>query len=205
MKKIYFLALMPLLLIIASCGKNGAPGPKGATGATGATGPAGAVGATGPAGGTGAIGATGSADVQSFTADVPASGWTAVTVSAADPHGYSKNVISSSLLTDDVVNNQLILVYVKTNDFVDAKGEQVWAEVPYYTNYGDRITAEIAVGSIMLKADYNGTAVSNDGDFMSQVKVVIIKPTGPAGTLNVAPPHLNLKNYNEVAAYYHIK
>src|SRR5689334_25019555 len=83
MKRTDYLLLLSIafmLLVMASCGKDGAVGPTGATGATGPQGVAGTNGTNGSAGATGAVGATGATG----TANVIYSDW-------ITPSAYTKD------------------------------------------------------------------------------------------------------------------
>jgi hypothetical protein len=164
MKKRYlFLLLIANMLLIVSCGKDGAIGPKGDTGAQGAQGANGATGAAGPAG---PKGATGNANVKVFTKDISSSTWQV----NGGSKGYLYLTIPATVLTDDIINNWVNLVYVKSSDFGYS-----WALVPYYTERNIRVTATLAVGSVTLKRDQDGVPYTQSG--FSDVKVVCIQPS----------------------------
>lgn len=171
------LLLLAAVLFTTSCGKDGAVGPKGDTGAAGERGATGATGATGPAGPKGSTGATGNANVKVYTKDISSAAW--VTHSQGGSKGYLSLTIPASVLTDDIINNWVNLVYVSTSDF-----GYNWGMVPYYTERNIRVTAELAVGSITLKRDQDGTPYTQSG--FSAVKVVCIKPSsvGALATAN---------------------
>lgn len=172
MKKSYlFLLLITNILLIASCGKDGAVGPKGDTGAQGEQGPKGATGTTGPAG---PKGATGNANVKVFTKDISSSTW----LVNGSTKGYLSLTIPATVLIDDIINNWVNLVYVKSSDFGYS-----WALLPYYTERDIRVTATLAVGSVTLKRDQDGIPYTQSG--FSDVKVVCIQPA-TIGALQVS-------------------
>jgi len=72
----YFLILVAVAVIFASCSKEGPVGPSGATGTTGSTGATGPAGPVGPAGPTGANGQNGSIIYSGTTAPSSSTGIT---------------------------------------------------------------------------------------------------------------------------------
>ncbi|GAA4310593.1 hypothetical protein GCM10023149_05330 [Mucilaginibacter gynuensis] len=172
MKNKYLLLLLTAaMLFTASCGKDGSVGPKGDTGAQGEQGDKGDTGdkgATGATGATGAKGATGNANVRVYTKDISSSTWQ--TNSTGGGKGYLSLNIPATILTEDIINNWVNLVYVSSSDFGYS-----WGIVPYYTERNIRVTAQLAVGSITLKRDQDGIAYTQSG--FSAVKVVCIKPS----------------------------
>ena len=113
-----------------------------------------------------------SSDVpEVYTKDISGETWTQV---GSNSSGYlSLTINAPNVLTNDVVSNWIILVYVYTSDFGG------W--VPYYTERNIRVTAEIKQGSIILKRDQDGTPYTQSN--FSQLKIVLIKPVS-MGTLN---------------------
>ena len=169
-------------------GPQGATGPAGANGATGATGPAGPTGATGPAGANGATGATGpagkdgkdgNANVQSFlltNKSVTLTGFTTLSVPA---------------ITDDIVNQGLVLVYFR----VSGSNTGYYA-LPYNELDRSISVSNFGVGYVDIKANFTGSGL----DF----KVVIISGTS-LSKLSFTHPGLNTRNFNQVASAFKLQ
>jgi hypothetical protein len=108
-----------------------------------------------------------------YTMDISGMTWTQV---GSNSSGYlSLTVNAPNVLTSDVVNNWVILVYVHSTDFNN------WALVPYYTERNIRVTAELNTGSITLKRDQDGAPYTQSN--FSTLRLVLMKP-GSTGTLN---------------------
>jgi hypothetical protein len=108
-----------------------------------------------------------------YTMDISGMTWTQV---GSNSSGYLSLTLSApNVLTSDVVNNWVILVYVHSTDFNN------WALVPYYTERNIRVTAEINIGSITLKRDQDGTPYTQSN--FSTLRVVLMKPASTS-TLN---------------------
>ena len=115
-----------------------------------------------------------SSDVpEIYTKDISGATWTQVGTNSS---GYlSLTINAPNVLTNDVVSNWVILVYVYTSDFSG------WGIVPYYTERNIRVTAEIHTGYITLKRDQDGAPYTQSN--FSTLKLVLIKPVS-MGTLN---------------------
>lgn len=196
MKNKYLLLLfIAAALFVTSCGKDGDIGPKGDTGEQGATG---AKGDKGDKGATGSKGANGNANVKVFTKDIGQATW--VVNSTGGGKGYLSLTVPATVLTEDIINNWVNIVYVSTSDFGWS-----WGMVPYYTERNIRVTAELRVGSITLKRDQDGAPYTQSG--FSAVKVVCIEPSS-VGELKVAnktqviqalnQKGININNFNSV-------
>ncbi|GEP97087.1 hypothetical protein [Chitinophaga cymbidii] len=155
---ILFLAV-PLLLF--SCSKEGPAGPQGAQGEQGPQGGAGPQGPQGPAG---------NANVKVYEKDIATMTWT-----ASGTYSYL-SVPAPKVLTASVLENSTILVYVYTSDFSG------WGMVPYHTERNIRVTAEVKVGSVLLRKDQNGTPTTQS--WHHRIRLVIIANTGTAAALN---------------------
>lgn len=191
MKKLNFLLLTVLLVTAAMQGcKKGDEGPAGPKGDHGEQGVKGATGVAGEKG------ATGNANVKVFTKSIDGATWT--TVGNANAGYLSLDISAPKVLTADVVDNWVNLVYVKSTDF-----DSDWALLPYYTNRNIRVTATIKTGLLTLKRDQDGAPYTQSNFF--DVKIVSIKPssTGAIGYKSSTLP--NLKSYKEVSAYYGLK
>ena len=111
--------------------------------------------------------------VITYTLDISGMSWT---TNGTNSSGYlSLQIDAPNVLTDNIVNNWVILVYVKSTDF------NGWALVPYYTERNIRVTANVYTGHIVLKRDQDGTPYTQSN--FSQLKVIIMKPFS-TGTLN---------------------
>jgi hypothetical protein len=116
-------------------------------------------------------GITGNANVQVYEKDISSLTWT-------NNSTYSSLSISApNVLTSDNIANNIILVYVKTTDF----GSN-WALVPYYTERNIRVTAEVRVGTVVLKKDQDGSA-STQSSF-SNLRLVLLRQTNTTQTLS---------------------
>ena len=108
-----------------------------------------------------------------YTMDISGMTWTQV---GSNSSGYLSLTLSApNVLTSDVVNNWVILVYVHSTDFNN------WALVPYYTERNIRVTAEVNIGSITLKRDQDGAPYTQSN--FSTLRLVLIKPASTS-TLN---------------------
>ena len=111
--------------------------------------------------------------LMTYTKDISGMTWTTVGTNSS---GYlSLQIDAPNLLTSDVVNNWVILVYLRTSDFSS------WALVPYYTERNIRVTADIYTGRIILKRDQNGTPYTQSN--FSTLRLVLMKPVA-TGTIN---------------------
>ncbi len=148
-------------------GETGATGPVGPQGETGDTGPVGPQGPAGPAGadGTnGSDGADGNANVQTFIYDV------------STRSGASINV-SASVLTQDVLDNDLVLGYLKKNG-----GNYTPIPAPIYAvALGDNydIAVELHVGTYWMFFYTVGTEnlKSISAGKLDELKLVIAEST----------------------------
>jgi hypothetical protein len=208
MKKVNLLMLLTVgVLLITSCGKNGAVGPQGPTGPTGPQGPAGSTGSAGTNGTNGATGATGATG----TANVIYSAWTA-------PASYTKDTIFStyhfyaniaaSKITQAILDNGTVLVYGK----LDGYTATIWPTsqvsalpivVTYEegtTVYTDTWSSLITLGNVKIDfVDnlnlYNG--ISNAHQF----RYVIIPGAVLTATIN---KHVNFNDYNQVKKTFNL-
>lgn len=218
MKKITFLSLLliAVMLFAASCGKDGAvgpkgdtgptgaTGPKGATGATGATGPKGATGATGPKGATGPAGPAGSANVLYWDSnDLSDATWVLVGSSVI---GYEGLTVPMPMLTQDMLDNWVTLIYASTSDYAYA-----WTLLPYYSEGGNRVAAFPIVGKINILRDLNGAPKSSTN--IRKIRLVAIqakKGLSVAGDSQHAIAALkqmgiNANDYASVKQAFHLK
>lgn len=163
-------------------GPQGAQGATGATGATGAQGAQGQMGATGPAGPQGPVGATGPAgpDTAAQTFILQNRGVVAV--------GLTTFAVPA--ITQNIVDNGAVLVFVRNTGTTTT-----WFPLPYSSTGLTISFVDYRVGFIDLQANFTQT---NGFDF----KVVVI--SGSAATF-LSVRHVNLNNYNQVAAALHLK
>jgi hypothetical protein len=113
MRKVNFLSLcLSVVILAASCTKEGPEGPVGPQGPQGANGTNGANGSTGSTGATGQTGATGTANVIfSNWVSGTAMTWADTTVTAIP---YKVSTWDAPTLTQSVLDNGAILVYART-------------------------------------------------------------------------------------------
>jgi hypothetical protein len=200
MKKVNYLLLLSaaVMILAASCGKDGAVGPQGPIGATGPAGPTGAAGATGPSGPAG-------------TANVLYSAWTT-------PAAYTKTTvfgtfhlsanIAATGITQAILDNGTVIVYGKLDGYTTTiwPASQVSAlpiVIIYQlgtTTYTDTWSALVTLGNIEIDFvnDLNYySSISNAHQF----RYIII----PGAVLTATTrQHVNFKNYNEVKQAFNL-
>lgn len=129
------------LIVLACYGLLSCEGPEGPAGDPGAPGPAGAQGPAGPTGSQGTIGPTGIANVT-FSNWVNAS-WT------RDANNAVSSVIPATTITQQIINNDMVLVYMK-----DTPTSEEIIEFPRLVFSGNKVifsmTAVIRIGSISI-------------------------------------------------------
>lgn len=185
-----------LMLLFTACSKTGPTGPKGPKGDNGSPGATGAKGAAGPKGDTGAKGPEGNANVKVYTKDISSAAWTTIGVYNS---GYLElKITAPNVLTEDVVDNWVVLVYVNTSDF----NQSGWALLPYYTNRNIRVTADIYTGYLLIDRDQNGAP--NTQSWFNKVKLVLIKPSVTGSISRTSAPLPDFKDYHAVCKYYGI-
>jgi hypothetical protein len=193
-------------------------GPAGADGATGPAGPAGADGAdgadgaTGPAGPAGADGADGNANVQTYIYNTPS--W--------NSSGSALDIDMASILTDDILENDVLLSYVKHtgHNMVASIPGAVW--VGFYRNYsvfvGNSVSGDPGIYTFRI------VSLEMDGSFtpnaslapVDWIKIVIIESTNTTtstGNGRILSPKqaiydelkkvgVDINNYYDVMEYY---
>jgi hypothetical protein len=180
-------AILLAFSLFTACTKEGPTGPAGEQG------PPGATGQQGPKGDKGDKGDAGNANVKVYTKDISSATWTTVGTSAS---GYLELDISvPKVLTSDVVNNWVNLVYVYTSD---ASGP--WAQLPYYTERNIRVRAEINIGHLILKRDQDGRPSTQS--WFNQVKLICIKPSSSGSLARKTGPLPDFSDYHAVCSYY---
>jgi|SRR5690606_19971931 len=120
----------------------------------------------------------GNANVKIYTRSLEDLTWQTIGNSNS---GYLRmEVPAPNVLTNNVLQNSIILVYVYTSDF---GGD--WALVPYFTERNIRVQAEISTGKIVLKKDQDGRPSTQS--WHTKIRVVIIEQSS-SGNLNKTPP-----------------
>lgn len=113
-------------------------------------------------------GDTGNANVKVYTKNISSEMWTAV---GSSPLAYLRLIIAApNVLTQDVVDNWTILVYIKGTDF-----QPGWALLPYFTSRGVRLNYNVRKGEVEIQRDQNGGAGTQSS--FSSVKLVLIEPS----------------------------
>jgi hypothetical protein len=209
MKKTNYLLLLSIafmVLILASCGKDGAVGPQGPVGATGPTGPTGATGAAGTNGtngATGATGATGTANVIYSDWITPAS-YTKTTVFGTDH--FSAN-IAASKITQSILDNGTVIVFGKLDGYtttiwptsqVSPLPISITYQLGGTTIYNDTWSALVTLGNIQIDFVDNQNYYSSISN-AHQFRYIII----PGGVHTLGS--INPKNYNEVKQALHLR
>jgi hypothetical protein len=206
MKKTNYLLLLStaFMLLLASCGKDGAVGPTGPAGATGPQGPAGTNGTAGTSGSTGATGptgATGTANVIYSDWITPAS-YTKTTVFGTIDFTYN---ITASKITQAILDNGTVIVYGRLNGYTTA----IWptsqvSALPIMINYLNGTTSNIdtwsaltTLGNIQISLESNTNAYSSVSNAHSFRYIII-----PGGVVTLGS--INPKNYQQVKQALHL-
>lgn len=179
-------------------GQQGPKGDKGATGSrgdTGAKGDKGDTGPQGPQGDKGEQGATGNANVKVYTKDISSATWT--TIGNVNSGYLELDISAPKVLTSDVVNNWVNLVYVYTSDFGGP-----WALLPYYTERNVRVSADIRIGHLILKRDQGGVPFTQS--WFNKVRLICIEPSSSGSLARHATPPPDFNDYHAVCLYYGI-
>jgi hypothetical protein len=104
--------------------------------------------------------------VKVYDLDISKLLWATVGSSSS---GYlSLKIDAPNVLTSDVINNWVVLVYVESTDF------GYWALVPYYTERDIRVTADVEPGYVILKRDQDGQPITQSN--FSALRLVLINP-----------------------------
>jgi hypothetical protein len=94
-------------------------------------------------------------------------------------------------ITQGILDQGLVLAYYGTST------SGPWYPLPFNNGIGFTVaTTSISVGQILVTSSQTASG--------SYFKIVVIPGTGVT-YLNVANPHLNFNNYNQVAAALHLK
>jgi hypothetical protein len=199
--KLSLIAMIAVAVIFTSC--EGPEGPQGPAGAKGDT------GAQGTAGQTGAAGATGTANViYSAWADIPKPTTVGITPTGGEgPGTYRKqSFIPAPKVTKDVLDNGLILVYVRSSSSSTNIGQLPFS-TPFSVNGAFvgtvTIRSPFLVGQISILEHWQGTGAapssytSNTNHQFGQFRYIII----PGGT-KARVKGLDYSNYEAVKAYY---
>lgn len=155
-------------------------------------------GAIGPAGPAGTNGTDGNANVQTLTFD-------------ATTFAGSYDSVTIPELTQDVVNNDVVLSYLTENN-------SVWVPIPCpYDTIGFNFSVHVALYNGGMDLDYNdasGSAYTVTAGDLQTLKVVIIESTSTtAGRTNngkqqiyneLAQAGVNIQDYQAVCDYYGI-
>ncbi len=201
MKKLSYL-LLSLCIILASCAKDGDPGPIGEDGTNGADGTDGTNGADGADGTDGTNGANGNANVQTFLFTDPE--WNTVGVSIME--------LNIPAITEDVMNNDLILGYLRlgsinwysTDTYLPSGYLRSFVELENYTirahnldNTNDATPPIVAVAKIIIIESTNTTETTGNGRVAVSPQQAILNQLATAG--------VDINDYEQVAAYYNLQ
>lgn len=162
-KMLVALMIVAFAAQLSSCkkGESGAPGENGINGTNGLN------------------GKDGNANIQIYTYSLRDAVWTTV---GSINNGYLQlDIPAPQVLTADALENNVILVYIKSSDFSN------WAQLPYYTERNIRVQADITVGRVRLKRDQDGRP-STQSNFQS-MRLAIMKKTAEK-PLSVAPERI---------------
>jgi len=204
MKKTDYLLLLSIafmLLVMVSCGKDGAVGPTGATGQQGIAGTNGTNGAAGPTGAIGATGATGTANVI-YSDWITPSSYTKDTVFSTY-HFYAD--IPASKITQSILDNGTVLVFGKLDGYIasvwpTAQVSVLPITVTYQLSggiYTDSWSSLVTLGNVRIDFVDNQNYYSSISN-AHQFRYVII----PGGVHTLGS--INPKNYNQVKQALHL-
>jgi hypothetical protein len=173
-----------LVFFFAACSKEGPAGP------------AGEQGEQGPAGQQGPKGDMGNANVKVYTKDISTATWTIVGTSA---NGYLNLVINApTVLTSDVVNDWVNLVYVYTSEF-----QEPWSLLPFTSDRGVSVNSSLTVGKLTLRRSQNGQPSTQS--WYHTVRLVCIEPSATGTLARKAAPLPDFNDYRAVCKYYGIE
>jgi len=204
MKKTDYLLLLSIafmLLVMVSCGKDGAVGPTGATGQQGIAGTNGTNGAAGPTGAIGATGATGTANVI-YSDWITPSSYTKDTVFSTY-HFYAD--IPASKITQSILDNGTVLVFGKLDGYIasvwpTAQVSVLPITVTYQLSggiYTDSWSSLVTLGNVRIDFVDNQNYYSSISN-AHQFRYVII----PGGVHTLGS--INPINYNQVKQALHL-
>ncbi|MEO6455503.1 MAG: hypothetical protein ABIN97_15595 [Ginsengibacter sp.] len=199
------ISFLAIVIIMASCtkeGPEGATGPAGAAGAAGPQGPAGANGTNGAAGVPGAPGATG-------TANVIYSNWLNVGYGPIDADTtFWVAAIDAPRLVDSILSKGEIKVYMNWGSRTNPDVVPLPIFDPLYFTTPLVINPDFFLNEIDLSSNYNiGTGLNTTADTVRQYRYILIPGgtkggRGVNGTLNST---INWNNYKEVQKYLGLK
>ncbi|MBC9796652.1 collagen-like triple helix repeat-containing protein [Sinomicrobium weinanense] len=170
----YGILLLFSMCLIACEGEEGPPGEQGLQGEQGPKGDQ---------------GDPGNANVKVYTKDIAGLTWTEVAAH------LQLQIDAPQVLTAEVVDNYVILVYVRSTDYSS------WALLPYYTERNIRVQANIQIGKLTLKRDQDGNPYTQSN--FSKVRLVLIENT-ENDIISQMPENVDLKNYSEVKRHYQL-
>ncbi len=212
MKTLKFLSYATFVLFlglaISSCTKEGPQGPEGPAG------PQGPQGEQGPAG------QDGNANVQTYVFNSPS--W--------NLSGYGMIIDMSSILTNEIIENDVILGYVKNTNYSEVFPIPglVWIDEPFYTyrNYSMEINGSPTSDAYIPEFNILIASIETDGSFtpdadlqeMDWFKCIIIESTNTTTTNGngrpanpkqaildeLAAANVDINDYYAVCAYYGI-
>lgn len=181
-----------LFLLGAGCASDGDPGP---------TGPPGPQGDKGDTGDQGPKGDTGNANV--ITSDWFAASWNTTSgLVRTSKHTFAE-------LTESQLNTGVLLVYAKSENYTPTR----YYQFPLVISNDVSLQFYVNVGSItLIIQDYGGGTYTNPDDFRYRYVLIPAEPSssGRAGvsihsiTKSLSSKGVDIRNYEEVAAYYGI-
>lgn len=190
MKRIYLSPLVLsglfLVILIISCGKQGATGPAGATGATGATGPVGPKGDSA----SGTVIYSDWMDVNFLPDTIHRAGGNIDTI------GYYA-IINVPKLTAAMLNNSDVKVYINTSDITNP----LIYPLPYSGTSGLNIELSAYAQNIQLYSNGQVSTESNNGKKIQQYRYMIVPGNTKATTSNT----VKWSDYTAVKAYLGLK
>ncbi len=198
--KILKSGLLLLVLIFASCTKEGPQGDIGPIGPAGALGPAGPTGATGPTGSIGETGANGqdgedgNANVTSMTFDV----------SAASGTSYA---LSSEPLSTDQVENNVVLAYLKAgSDWYQLPNQRILTSSFSLIDISTYMSASGSQYVFNLGFHRNGAPFSISSSDLDTLKLVFIEENSSTPGKSAGNSQMQqLKNSGvDVSDYYQV-
>jgi len=212
-KSLNFLFILFLSIAFVACeGPQGDPGPIGPQGDQGPQGIQGSQGEQGPAGTDGTDGADGNANVQTYIYQSPS--W--------NNTGAALDIDMADVLTDDILENDVILSYVKHTgrNMVASIPGAVW--IGFYRNYavfvGNSVSSDPGIFTfriVSLEMDGSFTPNANLAP-VDWVKIIIIESTNTTtstGNGRIMSPQeaiydelkkagVDINNYHDVLEYY---
>jgi Collagen triple helix repeat (20 copies) len=195
-KSILFLLMAAIVLF--SCTKEGPSGPAGPIGVQGVTGPQGPAGPTGPTGGQGPAGPAGPQGPAGISGNANVTQYTYT--NALD---FNANLDFNLYVntTQDTMNRSAWFVYIKYSG-----AYEYHYSLPGYGYNGDTYyRTTYYYNSQLQRVVHNITRLNGPGEQYSGAKIIRVYSNSSQTGGRMAPPSVDMTNYEAVRAFYHLQ